>query len=189
MIRFTITGILVLGACSDNPPSSRQDAQAPQSPSALVATPDTTRPASDSLLIALEQMVLSYGHTRASIVKALGTPALLQQNEARGPNDEADTLVVITYPAIEIILRKSGRDHQEYFSNIRVVDTGLSLPPPLKLFRTSRGDLTRLLGSPADTQLFGDTTVLGYEAPRGPVIQFYFLRNVLWRIRWVYDLG
>ena len=191
MTRLGFSILPILAACSDRPPDSRQATQTPESTATPAPAPDSVArtPAGDSLLAALEQLVLGYGHSRASIIQVLGTPRSLEQSEARGPDDELDTLITITYPAVEIILRKGGIDHQEYFSNVRVVDTGLALPPPVQVFRTSRADLTRLLGSPEDTQLFGDTTVIGYEAARGPVIQFYFLRDILCRIRWVYELG
>jgi hypothetical protein len=176
--------LLPIAACS------REAAKEPaRAQTATPAIEQASLPPGDSLLAALERTVTGFGHSRDSIITTLGTPLSSAAIAANGPEDQLDTLITLQYPGLEIILRKSGDDHREYFSNIRALDTTFILPAPLRLFHTPRSDIHRLLGEPSDVQQFGDSTVVGYESPSGIVIQFYCLAGILVRIRWVFELG
>jgi hypothetical protein len=153
------------------------------------AANSTGRESRDSLLLALQRRIERLGHSRTAVLNSLGVPLSTRQRAVRGPNDERDSLFTLRYPGLEIILRKSGLDAREYFSNIRVVGTEFALPGEFALFTTTQQQIRQALGPPDNPQQFADTTVLGYERTGGPVIQFYILNGVLVRIRWVYEIG
>jgi len=147
------------------------------------AVPFTT----DSLIAQLRARLTPLGHTRASLRAALGRPLRVRTVAAEGPQGELDTLFTLRYPGLEIILRKSGSN--EFFSNVRALDTTFVLPAPLVLFSTTEADVRRLVG-PTDRHLFADTTVLSRANDEyQPVVQFYCVRGILVRVRWVYELG
>ena len=187
---FALLSIIALG-CSD---AERRAPQAANSaPAFLEARFDTTKPdrpiGQDSLLEQLEQLILRLGHSRAAIASSLGSPQSVSTKAGEGPDGGVDTLITIDYPGLQIILRKSSNDRQEYFSNVRAVGPAFRLPRGLRLRTSTREDVTRLVGLPPNTYVFGDTTVFSYETGSGLVIQFYLLRDILNRIRWVYELG
>jgi hypothetical protein len=181
-----LIAVLALACAREAPPPS-QVAQAPAREPAPSAS--SSSPRADSVLQDLEAVVAGLGHSRQAIAAKLGAPlrhALVAAENAEG---ETDTLITLTYPGLEIILRRAAHDSQEYFSNVRALDTSFVLPRHLALFRASDTTVRGLVGEPRDVQLFGDTTVAGYETPDGLVIQFYYLNSRLVRIRWVYELG
>ena len=187
---FALLPIIALG-CSD---AERRAPQATNSARDFLETSlDTTQPdlptGRDSLLEQLEQLVLRLGHSRAAIAKSLGAPQAMSAEAGEGPDGRIDTLITMDYPGVQFILRKSAHDQKEYFSNVRAVGPAFRLPGGLRLLTSTRQDVTRLVGIPPNTYAFGDTIVFSYETRDGLVIQFYLLRDILNRIRWVYELG
>ena len=191
-IRLLVCVILVV-RCSDRAP--RQDPPAlPSVPPAAEAVipPPMSQPGPevrDSILRLLEQRVLRLGHTRSALQGSLGSPLSVDLAAAEGPDGYLDTLITVRYAGLRIDLRKTGQDQEEYFSNIRAVDTAFALPAGLRLFNTTDDDIDRLLGTPARVRMISDTTVLSFEVPMGPIIQFYVQHDVLVLVRWVYELG
>jgi hypothetical protein len=153
------------------------------------AVPTGNRANQDSLLVAFERVVLQLGHTRDSLERSLGRPRSITVEEAENADGGRDSLITLRYPNIEFFLRKPLADGREYFSNVIVDKPWLALPGSITLQRTTRGELTRLLGEPHRVIQFGDSAAFTYDVPRGPIVQFYFVDDVLRKIRWVYELG
>ena len=185
MHRGLIAVVSVLLACGGESPPPPQASQTLEQ--SLTASPASTP--TDSVLAELENIVSRLGHSRQELRAKLGSPLRHSVIAAENAVGEIDTLITLRYPGLEIILRKSVRDSAEYLSNVRALDSSFALPHGLQLFRTSEATVRGLVGTPSDTQAFGDTTVAGYETKDGLVIQFYYPRSRLVRLRWVYDRG
>ena len=173
-------------ACGREAPPPPQVAQAPASEPESVPG---RSPSADTVLNDLEALIVGLGHSRQAIRTKLGPPLSHSLVAAQNEEGETDTLITLRYPGLEIILRRAAHDSQEYFSNVRALDASFGLPHHLEVFRSSDTTVRGLVGEPRDVQSFGDTTVAGYETADGLVIQFYYLKSRLVRIRWVYELG
>jgi hypothetical protein len=193
-MRRRLLPLLILassGACSrQSERASRSDYRTDTVPSRL----DTLAPAAhstrDSLLGQLAVLADGFGQTRAAIRGRLGPPTRLQIVASANPNAAVtDTVIYMDYNDLEFILTKDGTNGRERISNIRATGPAIDLPRSLRINRTSRAEVTQLLGRPDALQMFGDTTVLGFEMPNGYVIQFYMLNELLARIRWVFEVG
>jgi hypothetical protein len=174
--------VILASSCAHETAAASQPARLPIQQPAVSA-------ASDSVLAQLEALILSFGHSRQRIQAKLGPARGLSIVTAENAEGQIDTLITLQYPGLEIMLRKPANDSEEYFSNVRALDTAFALPHQLELFQTPEASVRQLLGAPNDTQSFGDTIVAGYETPDGLVIQFYYLASRLVRIRWVYEQG
>ena len=186
MLRSATLVFLLVPACAREAPPPSKVSQAPGREPAAASGRSAV---ADSVLEDLEGLIARLGHSRQSVATKLGAPLRLSVIAAGNADGEIDTLITLTYPGLEIILRKPAHDSQEYFSNVRALDTSFALPHHIELFRASEETVRALVGQPRDVQLFGDTTIAGYETADGLVIQFYYLNSRLVRIRWVYELG
>lgn len=161
------------------------DGEPPPRSSAPTTAPDNA----DSLLVAFEQVALALGHSRDSIFAALGPPHSITIREAENEVGGRDSLITVRYSHVEFLLRKPLADGREYFSNVLVTDSGLALPGAVVPQRTTLGELTTMLGPAHRVYELADTSVMTYDVPLGPVLQFYVVGQVLRKVRWVYELG
>ena len=154
-----------------------------------IADTPATATSPDSLLKAFEYTVLRLGHSRDSIARRLGPAAVVDVVEADNADGGRDSLITMQYPSITFHLRKPLANGREYFSNVIVCDTGFVLPGRVTPGRTLQVELASVLGEPHRIIAFGDSVAYTYDIPSGPVLQFYFLGDVLRKVRWVYELG
>jgi hypothetical protein len=183
--------LLAAGACREKAPPPTTPAR----PTTFAQVRDTppppvSRAQRESVLLQFDQLADRFGQSREDVIRALGQPLRLRTVATENPNAPViDTVIYLDYPAIEFILRKDGGDHTEYRSNIRVIGSQLELPARLKIGETVRSGLANVLGQPDDTQLFGNTTILGFTTIQGYVLQFYVHADTLRRVRWVFEIG
>jgi len=194
---WSILSIVVMVACSA-PDADRNTEEiqvlepVPSVAAAPAPLPSLSGPVpanADSLLLAFERLPLGLGHSRDSIFASLGAPESIETQEGDNGNGGRDSLITIRYPHIEFLLRKPLSDGREYFSNVIVADSGMSLPGTVVPHRTALADLITLLGPPHRVHELADTAALTYDVPMGPVLQFYIVGQVVRKVRWVYELG